>query len=183
MKKILILISLLFLVGCSGPPIPETAPVVDEDLQAKLAEKDSKITNLEYQVLDLTDMLASLQSDYDELQAAASTMPPAVAPPATNVHMCDVEFGAMNYKNPTSAVAVLEGWFVIQPHVQEMQGSYSTAFWSNTGILTRIHTIRYLSVEDGLSTTESFLIFFNEADWKEGLLSMTDQCWLDFPHQ
>ena len=86
----------------------------------------------------------------------------------------------MKYQNPISAIAILEGWFAVQPHVQEMQGTYSTTFWND--VHSRIHTIRYLSAEDGVSTTDSFLLMFSEAGWEEGLLWMTKQCWLDSPH-
>jgi len=180
MKKILILICLIFLTGCSLLPRPEAAPAAPvpaagEDLQAQLTEKNRMISDLEYQILELSDSLASLQSDYDELQAASTS-----AEPITDSVICDVDFGSMKYQNATSAIAIVEGWFALQDHVRELQGTYSTTFW--TGVESRIHTIRYINANTGLSTTTSFLIFFEEAEWNEGLLWMTEQCWLDFPH-
>ena len=174
MKKIITIICLLFLVGCALAPRPEAAPEGGEDLQAQITEKDNKIAGLEDQVQDLTDMFGSLQGDYDELQAASAS-----SEPITSAFLCDAEFGSMKYQNPTGAIAIVEGWFALQDRVQELQGTYSVNFW--TGVESRIHTIRYISAETGLSTTTSFLIFFEEAEWSEGLLWMTEQCWLDFP--
>ncbi len=174
MKKFIILICLLFLVGCASAPEPEAAPAAGEDLQAQITEKDNKIAGLEDQIQDLTDMLGSLQGDYDDLQAASAS-----SEPVSDAYLCPVEFGNMKYQNPVSAIAILEGWFALQDQVLELQGTYSTTFW--TGVESRIHTIRYMNADTGLSTTASFLIFFEEAAWKEGLLWMTEQCWLDFP--
>ncbi|MEJ2448888.1 MAG: hypothetical protein P8Y37_13250, partial [Anaerolineales bacterium] len=69
--------------------------------------------------------------------------------------------------------------FAVQPQVEELQGTYSTQFWQDVN--SRIHTIRYLSAESGLSETATFLIFFEEGGWRPGLLDMTNQCWVDFP--
>ncbi len=172
MKKIITLICLLFLVGCSAAPQTEAAPA--EDFQAQLAEKESMISTLEGQVDDLTGMLSSLQGDYDELQAGSSD-----GETMASEYLCPVQLANMRYQNPVSAIAIVEGWFALQPQVQELQGTYSTTFW--TGVESRIHTVRYINADTGLSTTSSFLIFFEEADWSEGLLWMTEQCWLDFP--
>jgi hypothetical protein len=174
MKKILMLMCVVFLVACTGAPAPEAAPTEGEDLGAQMAEKDARISDLESQVQDLTNMLGSLQSDYNELQAAASS-----SEPVTSSFICDADFGNMKYQNPASAIAIVEGWFALQDQVQELQGTYSTTFWE--GIQSRIHTIRYINAETGLSTTTSFMIFFDEAEWSEGLMWMTEQCWLDSP--
>ncbi len=174
MKKIIILICMLFLVGCALSPQPEADPASGEDLQAQITEKDIRITELEGQVQNLTDMLGSLQSDYDELQAASAS-----SEPVSETYLCPVLLENMRYQNPVSAIAIVEGWFALQDQVKELQGTYSTTFW--TGVESRIHTIRYINENTGLSTTASFLIFFDEADWSEGLMWMTEQCWLDFP--
>ena len=174
MKKIITLICLLFLVGCALAPQPETAPASGEDLQAQITEKDNRITGLEGQVQNLTDLLGSLQSDYDELQAASAS-----SEPVSDAYLCPVQLENMRYQNPVSAIAIVEGWFALQDQVKELQGTYSVTFW--TGVESRIHTIRYINANTGLSTTASFLIFFDEADWSEGLMWMTEQCWLDFP--
>ncbi len=174
MKKFITLICLLFLVGCALAPQQEAAPAGGEDLQAQITEKDNRITGLEGQVQDLTDMLGSLQSDYDDLQAASAS-----SEPVSDAYLCPVGLENRRYQNPVSAIAIVEGWFALQDQVLELQGTYSIPFW--TGVESRIHTIRYVNAETGLSTTASFLIFFEEAAWKEGLLWMTEQCWLDFP--
>lgn len=85
----------------------------------------------------------------------------------------------MKYGSPASAIDILEGWFALQPDVAQVQGKYSTQFWQDVN--SRIHTIRYISEESGLSETATFLIFFDEAGWRPGLLDMTNQCWLDYP--
>ena len=172
MKKVITLICLIFLVGCSSASQPEATPA--EDLQAQITEKDNKIATLENQVQDLTDMLSSLQGDYDELQAASSSVEPLA-----NDYLCPVQLDNMRYQNTVSAIAIVEGWFALQDKVQELRGTYSTTFWD--GVESRIHTIRYINADTGLSTTTSFMIFFEEADWSEGLLWLTEQCWLDFP--
>ncbi len=86
----------------------------------------------------------------------------------------------MKYQNPIGTIAILEGWFAQQDFVQEMQGTYSTTFWNDVN--SRIHTIRYISAEDGLTTTANFLIMFEEAGWQPGILWMTESCWLDYPY-
>jgi hypothetical protein len=174
MKKLLILISLIFLVACSGKSQPEAAPADNTDLQSQIDQKDARIADLEYQIEDLIDSITDLQSDYDSLEAASAS-----SGPASNAYLCPVRPENMRYQNPVSAIAILEGWFAVQPQVQELQGSYSTQFW--TGVNSRIHTIRYIVADTGLTETASFLIFFEEENWQEGLLSMSDQCWLDFP--
>jgi hypothetical protein len=173
-KRILILISLLFLVGCSSGGAPESAPAAAVDQAAELAQKDARITELELEVQDLTDSLASLQAQYDALQAA-----PQPASGGGSQYLCPEQLTNMKYQNAMSAIAILEGWFAVQPQVAELQGSYSTQFWND--VKSRIHTIRYISADTNLSTTNTFLIFFEEAGWKPGLLDMTNQCWLDFP--
>jgi hypothetical protein len=173
-KRILILISLLFLVGCSSGGAPESAPAAAVDQAAELAQKDARITELELEVQDLTTSQAVLQAQYDALQAA-----PSAESAEGSQYLCPEQLSNMKYQNPVSAIAILEGWFALQPQVTELQGSYSTQFWND--VKSRIHTIRYISADTGLSTTATFMIFFEEAGWKEGLLDMTNQCWLDFP--
>jgi len=181
MKKVLLLIPLIFLVGC-GSSVERESPTPEiESTKIQVTEKDSAIADLEYQVRDLTESLNSLQSDYITLEAEfadTETDLLAVQNQSGN-YLCDVQLENMRYQNTRSAIAILEGWFALQPEVQELQGTYSTPFWD--GVDSRIHTLRYVSVEENLSTTTSFLIFFEEAGWKNGLLWMTKQCWLDFP--
>lgn len=182
MKKILSLIPLIFLVGCASifgreSPTPEI-----ESSGIQVTEKDSTIADLEYQVWDLTESLDSLQADYAALQAefADNENDLLTVQNQSRKYLCDVQLENMRYDNLKSALAVLNGWFVIQPEVGELSGEYTTLFWD--GIESRIHTIRYISTENDLSTTTSFLVFFEEAGWKEGVLWLTKQCWLDFPH-
>jgi len=173
MKKIIALLALLFLVGCGSNTGPGAAPA-DLEEQSSQTQQDGSVAALELQVEDLTAALSSLQSDYDTLQAEL-----LAAQNVSAKFMCENQIENMRYQNPLSAIAILEGWFALQPQVQGLQGSYSTQFW--TGVNSRIHTIRYISAVDGLTETASFMIFFEEENWHEGLLSMSDQCWLDFP--
>jgi hypothetical protein len=181
MKKIILLISLIFLVGC-GSSVERESPTPEiESTKIQVTEKDSAIADLEYQVRDLTESLNSLQSDHITLEAEFAdnkTDLLAIQNQSGN-YLCDVQLENMRYQNTRSAIAILEGWFALLPEVQELQGTYSTPFWD--GVDSRIHTLRFVSVGDDLSTTTTFLIFFEEAGWKNGLLWMTKQCWLDFP--
>jgi len=159
MKKILLLIPLIFMVGCFSRLGVETAPPEIESSESQVTNNDSTIADLEYQVLDLTESLDSLQNDYDELEAASAS-----SESSAGTHICDVDFGSMKYQNTSSAVAILEGWFALQENVEEMQG-------------------RYIHADTGASTSTSFLLYFQEADWSDGLLWVTEQCWLDAPHR
>ena len=181
MKKNLFLIPLILLVGCKSSVGQESPTPEIESTKIQVTEKDSTIADLEYQVSDLTELLNSLRSDYISLEAEFTDKETdllAVQNQSEN-YLCDVQLENMRYQNTRSAIAILEGWFALQPEVQELQGTYSTQFWD--GIDSRIHTLRYISVKDNLSATTSFLIFFEEAGWKNGLMWMTKQCWLDFP--
>jgi len=182
MKKILLLIFFVFLVGCAPKAEPESIPTVAQTPDPQLTQKNNTIGDLEYEILNLTESLDNLQSDYDELQVEFTE----VETNFLNIqdqsagYLCDVQLEVMKYDNLKSAIAILNGWFVIQPEVQELQGEYTTTFWNE--VESRIHTIRYISAEDNLSTTDSFMVFFDEAGWKEGVLWLTKQCWLDSPH-
>jgi len=182
MKKILLLIPLIFLVGCGSSVERESPPPVVESSESQDIEKDSTIANLEYQVWDLTESLKGLQVDYDALQTelAENEIDLLTIQNQSAMYLCETQLENMKYQNTRGAIAILEGWFAVQPEVQELQGTYSTQFWD--GVDSRIHTLRYISAEDNLSTTSSFLIFFEEVGWRNGLLWMTEQCWLDYPH-
>jgi Tfp pilus assembly protein PilP len=182
MKKIFLLISLFFLVGCGLNSEPDTAQSEIDTQDSQLTEEDKSVADLENQVQYLTESLNSLHIDYLALQAELSSKEDDFQTEQTqpSQYLCDVQIEKMKYDNLKSALAVLNGWFVIQPQVQELQGDYTTQFWNEVD--SRIHTIRYISTEDNLSTTDSFMIFFEEARWKEGVLWLTNQCWLDYPH-
>lgn len=174
MKKItLVLIPLLIALAACGTA-PDSGASADEApaLDSQLADKDRTIANLEGQVTQLTEQYELLQEDYDALLVGGSA---ADGSP----YLCPSMIENIRYQNPTSVIAILEGWFAVQPQVEELQGTYSTQFW--TDVNSRIHTIRYLSADTGLSETATFLIFFEEAGWRPGLLDMTNQCWLDYP--
>lgn len=176
MKKMtLLLIPMLIALTACGTQSETGASPDGAQLESQLSEKDRSIKNLEGQVAQLTEQLEILQSDYDALLTSEAVDSSETASP----YLCENVIDNMRYQNPTSAIAVLEGWFAIQPQVEELQGTYSTQFWQD--VKSRIHTIRYLSAETGLSTTATFLIFFEEAGWRQGLLDMTNQCWVDFP--
>ena len=178
MKKVLLIITLVFLVGCSASPAVQEAPASDSsDLTAILSEKDGTIAVLEYQVEDLTEQLASLQLENDALLAVSEGAP---AEGQSSGFMCENQIGNVRYDTPVGTIAIVEGWFATQDYVQSMDGTYSTQFW--TGVNSRVHTIRYTSAEDGLSTTANFLIMFAEAGWEPGVLYLNDSCWLDYPY-
>ena len=175
MKKIFLVLVLVFLVGCGAKPAADTSSTVVYELESQIIEKDNTIANLEYQVEDLTATLDSLQNELDAVQAN-----PVTAEVQPSKFMCDDPIDNMKYQNPSTAIAVLEGWFAVRPQVQEIQGTYSTQFWND--VKSRIHTIRYISTEDGLTATATFMIMFEEGGWQEGLLDMTEQCWLNYPY-
>jgi len=173
MKKILILISILFLVGCSSNTELVTALAENETLKSQITSKDNYIEDLETQIQVLNESLDTLQTGYDDLKLETT------GDLSPTKYLCDVQLENMKYESTRSAAAILEGWFAVQPQARLIQGTYATAFW--TGVKSTIHTIRYISEETGLTTTSTFMIFFEEEGWKPGLLWMTEQCWLDFP--
>ena len=178
MKKILLLIALVFLVGCSAAPSMDEATSSDSsDNSAMLTEKDDAIALLEYQIEDLTEGMANLQIDYDALLAASEGQS---GDTPSSGFLCEDGLDNMRYDSAVGTIAIIEGWFAVQPFVQEMQGTYSVTFWDDVN--SRIHTIRYISTEDGLTTTDSFLLMFEEAGWQPGVLWMTKSCWLDYPY-
>ncbi len=181
MKKILLIISLFILVGCASNLEPDPTQSETDAQESQITEEGTMVADLENQVQYLTESLNSLQSDYITLQAELNAKEDELQIEQTQSgdYLCDVQIEEMRYDNLKSALAVLNGWFAIQPEVQELQGDYTTQFWNE--VESRIHTIRYVSAEDNLSTTASFLIFFEEAGWKEGVLWLTKQCWLDYP--
>jgi len=173
-KKAALILSLILLAACSAQPAAEAPAAEPVDLEAQLAEKDTEIAVLENQVETLTEELTMLQNDYNDMLSGTGDDMAA----STSLY-CEARPETMKYQNPASAIAILEGWFALQPQVAEFQGTYSTAFWSDVN--SRIHTIRYIDADTGLSETATFLIFFEEGGWREGLLNMSDQCWLDYP--
>lgn len=179
MKKILLVISLLFLVGCSAAPAPveEAPPAAPAEESADAADCDSAVAVLEYQVENLTERVAVLQAENDTLKTQGGDAGEA----QTSNFMCEGhEQLFMRYENPQTAIAILEGWFAGQPRVSELQGTYSTQFWNDVN--SRIHTIRYISADDSLTTTDTFLLMFEEGGWQPGVLWMTESCWLDYPY-
>ena len=178
MKKFLLFISLVFLVGCSASPAVEEATSSDSsDMSAMLSKKDDAIAMLEYQVEDLTFKMTGLQIDYDALLATSEGQSEE-APPSS--FLCEERPANVRYDSRIGTIAIVEGWFASQLFVQEMEGTYSVPFWSD--VKSTIHTIRYISAEDGISTTANFLIMFEEAGWQPGVLWMTESCWLDYPY-
>jgi len=178
MKKVLLLISLVFLVGCSAAPSMKEATSSDSsDNSALLSEKDDAIAMLEYQIETLTEELASLQAENDTLLAASDGQSGGEQPAR---FLCEERPASMRYDSRIGTVAIVEGWFATQPFVQQMEGTYSVPFWND--VKSTIHTIRYISAEDGISTTANFLIMFEEAGWQPGVLWMTESCWLDYPY-
>lgn len=171
MKKILIilLITTIFLAGCSSNTELVTALAENETLKSQITSKDNNIEDLETQIQVLNESLDTLQTGYDELKAQTNG----------GSFLCDVQLENMKYESTRSASAILDGWFAQQPQARLIQGTYVTAFW--TGVKSTIHTIRYIHEETGLTTTSTFMIFFEEEGWQPGLLWMTEQCWLDYP--
>lgn len=175
MKKIaLLVIPLLLLAACGQAAAPVAESPAQSGADSQTADQAATIADLENQVDSLNEQLALLQSDYDSLLASSSPGGDASSP-----YLCESRIDNMKYGSPASAIDILEGWFALQPDVAQVQGKYSTQFWQDVN--SRIHTIRYISEESGLSETATFLIFFEEAGWRPGLLDMTNQCWLDYP--
>ncbi len=182
MKKILMLVSIIFLVGCASNSELESALAEIENLESQITQKDAYSEDLDNQVHYLNESLDSLQNDYDAIKTELDQKEDQSLNEKNLLpnYLCDVQIENMKYENSYSAIAILDGWFALQPGVGSLQGTYTTTFWDN--VESKIHTIRYISAEDNLSTTDSFMVFFEEARWKEGILWLTKQCWLDYPH-
>ena len=183
MKKIALILMVFLLVGCGARAEPESS--VGEVPAPASQDKETYIADLEYQVEDLTKSLETLRSDYATLSVENETLKAQISGGESSgagtdsIYLCP-ETIEMRYENSTGAIAILEGWFAVQPQVRLMEGTYSTPFWDK--VSSRIHTIRYINEEDGLSTTDSFLIMHEEAGWLPGTLWMTESCWLDPPY-
>ena len=183
MKKFALLLIVFLLVGCGARPESDSASVEGTTLASQ--DLDYYIADLEYQVNDLTESLEALRSDYATLSVEHETLKAQIGSGESVVESSQSNYLCpnlidMRYDNSTGAIAIVEGWFAVQPQVRLIQGTYSTPFWDK--VSSRIHTIRYISEEDGLTTTDSFLIMFEEAGWMPGTLWMTQQCWLDPPY-
>ncbi len=178
MKKIILLISVLFLVGCSSNTELVTALAEVENLKTQINQKENTIGDLEEEVKVYNELINGLRTNNDVLKAELNLKETTTEDDSV-LYLCDSQLENMKYESTFSATAILDGWFAQQPQARLIQGTYATAFWS--GIRSTIHTIRYISDDTGLTTTNSFMIFFEEAGWKPGLLWMTEQCWLDFP--
>ena len=176
MKKMIWILAVLILAGCSSGGAGEGQS--DSSLENQLAQKEAQIDVLENQVDDLVDQLTDLQMEVDAQQMDSPSAEGA-AGEGTSPYLCEDQIPSMKYENASTAQAVLQGWFVLQPDVRELQGSFPTQFWD--GVKSNIFTIRYISEETGLSTTTSFMIFIEEAGWTNGLLWMDEMCWLDHP--
>jgi hypothetical protein len=183
MKKIALILMVFFLVGCGARPEPDSAGVEGPSPDSR--DDSSYVYELEDQVQDLTGQLETLRSDYATLSVENENLKAQISGGESggegvdSIYLCPEQIN-MRYQNATGAIAILEGWFAVQPQVRLMQGTYSTTFWDNVN--SRVHTIRYINEEDGLTTTDSFLIMFEEAGWMTGTLWMTEQCWLDPPY-
>ncbi len=183
MKKLSWLLLVFLVAGCMpnlSEPALETAQSDIISLEADLDQKDQTIAEMETQIQEMTVSYSSLKRDHEALQASLAEGETAGEKADPAVFLCEDQIVNMKYDNLKSASAVIDGWFATQPMVQELQGTYTVQFWDD--IDTRVRTIRYLSAESGLSRTESFLIFFEEAGWQEGVLWLERQCWLDSPH-
>lgn len=177
MKRIALIIPLILLAACSSPEAEATVEetvVESPEMDTQLADKDAEIADLELQVQELTEELELVQSAYDTLVLSSQGEPAMEAE-----YLCESRPETMKYQNPASTIAIIEGWLALQPNVEEFQGAYTTIFWQD--VKSRMHTVRYIDTESGLSKRVTFLIFFAEAGWKEGVLDMTNQCWLDYP--
>ena len=178
MKKLILLISVLFLVGCSPNSELETALAEVEDLKTEITQKQNTIGDLEEEVKVYNELINGLRTNNDVLKAELNLTETTTEDDSV-LYLCDSQLENMKYESTFSATAILDGWFAQQPQARLIQGTYSTTFWD--GVKSTIHTIRYISDDTGLTTTSSFMLFFEEAGWKPGLLWMTEQCWLDFP--
>ena len=68
MKKIILVLVMIFLAGCASNSELTSALAEIKDLESQITKKDNEITDLKYEVETLKLSEASLQSDYDELK-------------------------------------------------------------------------------------------------------------------
>lgn len=188
MKKTLLLISLIFLVGCASKSELESALSEISVLESQISQKDLNIVDLEDQTQSLIDSLNNLQNDFDELNEEHDTLLEEFSNKKHDLqkvqnqlskHICYQQIDDMKYENIFDVSTILAGWWVKQPGVQSVQGTYRDHIWNNTD--TKIHSVMFTSSDDNQPYVEHFLVFFDEFGWKEGIFWLSSQCWLDSP--
>lgn len=196
MKKTLMLISLMFLIGCAPKAELESALTKISALESQISQQDTIMGELEDQSQSLNDSLASLQSDFDTLSGEYDTLFEEKETLQTKYSdtrkelqsaehslgnlVCSKQIDDMVYENIFDVSTILAGWWVKQSGVQSVQGTYRDHIWSNAD--TKIHSIMFTSSDDNQQYVEHFLVFFDEFGWDEGIFWLSRQCWLDSPY-
>lgn len=68
MKKIILVLVMIFLAGCASNSELSSALAEIKGLESQITQKDNEITDLKYEVETLKLSAASLQNEYDELK-------------------------------------------------------------------------------------------------------------------
>jgi len=189
MKKLIFVLILITMSGCISQSELDTALADISDLETQIAEKDLTYEEMESQVNALTESANILQANYDELNDDYETLDDAkdalqkeynAAQNDLGKLICSKQIDDMVYKNIFDVSTILAGWWVKQPNVQSVQGTYRDHIWNNTD--TKIHSIMFTSSDDNQQYVEHFLVFFEEFGWNEGIFWIAEQCWLDSPY-
>ena len=189
MKKLVFTLILIILSGCVSQSELDSALADISALETKITENDLTIDDMESQVKTLTESANNLQTNYDELKDKYDTLDDDkdalqkeynAAQNELGKLICSKQIDDMVYKNIFDVSTILAGWWVKQPNVQSVQGTYRDHIWNNTD--TKIHSIMFTSSDDNQPYVEHFLVFFDEFGWKEGIFWIAEQCWLDSPY-
>jgi hypothetical protein len=93
-------------------------------------------------------------------------------------YICD-EYIDMDYSSVTASLQDLKNFYARQPSVERVTDEYTENLWNNTG--SKIHTLVYISEEDGMEYIDHFVVYFNEPGMRQGTFWVKKQCWLDPP--
>jgi seryl-tRNA synthetase len=202
--KVLISIAIvsILICGCVAKSDYETALAQIDDLETQITEKETTIDTLEAQNQSLSESLDSHQSELDDLNTDYEVLSDDYqlliednetlqeeysdtkdelwsAYSQLNKLICDQTIDNMVYENIFDVSNTLADWWLEQPSVASVRGTYRDHIWSNAD--TKIHAVMFISANDNQPYVEHFLVYFDEFGMKPGVFWVGGQCWLNVP--
>lgn len=195
MKRVIFVLSAILLSACVSKSEFQSAQSRIVELEAQVDSGTDEIRALEDQVQELeSDIevleadraeavaeLAGLEDDYADLQTERNDLNRQVLNLSRQVGelVCAQQISDMKYENILDASTIMAAWWARQPDVERVQGTYRDTIWSNAD--TKIHAVRYISLQDNQPYVEHFLVYFLEFSMSPGVFWVGGQCWLDAP--